>query len=183
MIGEMILGEYAKDKWATGIIDGTTRDDRYTVVNDLIIYKDMIFLVPESEMKQKVLRAFHDLPMAGHPGYFKTYRQIRKRFTWKGLKTKVMQYVRECLICQQNKQEHSFPGGLLQPLPIPKRKWDSISMDFITGLPKVQGRDCIYVVVDRLMKYAHFFIIPTTYTTTQVVELIFREIFRLHGLP
>ena len=56
-------------------------------------------------------------------------------------------------------------------------------MDFITGLPKAQGRDCIYVVVDRLKKYAHFYPITTTYSTTQVAEVFFREVFRLHGLP
>ncbi len=56
-------------------------------------------------------------------------------------------------------------------------------MDFITGLPKVQGRDCIYVVVDRFTKFAHFFAIPSDYLATQVAELFFREIFQLHGLP
>ena len=56
-------------------------------------------------------------------------------------------------------------------------------MDFLTGLPKVQGRDCLYVVVDRLNKFAHFFAIPSDYSTTQVAELFFREVFRLPGLP
>ena len=56
-------------------------------------------------------------------------------------------------------------------------------MDFITGFPKVQGRDCIYVVVDRLKKYAHFFPITTTYSAAQVAEVFFWEVFRLHGLP
>ena len=56
-------------------------------------------------------------------------------------------------------------------------------MDFITGLPTVQGKDCIYVVIDRLTKYTHFFAISAHYTTAQVAELFFKEIFRLHGLP
>jgi hypothetical protein len=56
-------------------------------------------------------------------------------------------------------------------------------MDFITGLPRVQSRDCIFVVVDRLTKFAHLFAIPTDYNAIQVVELIFREVFWLHGLP
>jgi len=77
----------------------------------------------------------------------------------------------------------SHPAGLLQPLPIPEGKWECISMDFITGLPMVQGKDCIFVVVDRLTKYAHFFAISAHYTVAQVVELFFREVFRLHGLP
>ena len=94
-----------------------------------------------------------------------------------------MQHVRECSIYQQNKIENTHPAGLLQPLPIPEQKWESISMDFITGLPKVQGRDCLYVVVDRLTKFAHFFSIPSDYSTAQVAELFFREVFRLHRLP
>jgi hypothetical protein len=55
-------------------------------------------------------------------------------------------------------------------------------MDFLTDLPKVQGKDCIYVVVDKLTKFAHFYAIPTDYNAVQVAEF-FREVFRLHGLP
>ena len=56
-------------------------------------------------------------------------------------------------------------------------------MDFITGLLKVQGRDCIFVVVDRLTKYAHFFAISGEYQAAQVAELFFQEVLCLHGLP
>jgi hypothetical protein len=56
-------------------------------------------------------------------------------------------------------------------------------MDFITSLPRVEGKDCIFVVVDRLTKFAHFFAIPTDYKAIQVAEFFFREVFRLHGLP
>jgi len=56
-------------------------------------------------------------------------------------------------------------------------------MDFITGLPMVQGKDCIFVVVDRLTKYTHLFSISVHYTAAQVAKLFFREIFKLHGLP
>jgi hypothetical protein len=140
-------------------------------------------LVPKSTLKGKILKAGHDSPTAGHQGYFKTYRQIRERFSWKGLKDDVLRHIRECTTCQQKKSEQTHPAGLLQPLPIPEQKWESISMDFITGLPRVQGRDCIFVVVDRLTKFAHFFAIPTDYKAIQVAELFFREVFRLHGLP
>jgi hypothetical protein len=56
-------------------------------------------------------------------------------------------------------------------------------MDFITGLPKVQGKDCIYVVVDILTKFAHSYAILTEYNTVQATNIFFREVFRLHGLP
>jgi hypothetical protein len=75
------------------------------------------------------------------------------------------------------------PTGLLQPLPIPERKWENSSMDFITGLPKAQGKDDIFVGVDKLTKFARFLAITTNYNAMQVVELFFRETFRLHELP
>ena len=85
-------------------------------------------------------------------------------------------------MCQRNKGEMSHPARLLQPLPIPEGKWESISMDFITRLRMVQGKDCIFVVIDWQTKFAHFFAISARYTATQVAELFFRDFFRLHGL-
>jgi hypothetical protein len=95
----------------------------------------------------------------------------------------VLKFVWECHIYQQNKVEHTHLEGLLQPLPIPEQKWESISMDFIIGLPLVWGKDCIYVVVDKLTKFSHFFAISSKYSTVQVAEMFFRELFWLQGLP
>ena len=64
-----------------------------------------------------------------------------------------------CETCQRNKGELTHPAGLLHLLPFLEGKWESISMDFITRLPTMQGKDCIDVVVDRLTKFAHFFAI------------------------
>lgn len=153
------------------------------MIDDVIYYKDRIYLVLGSKLKEQIMQAAHNSPLARHSGYLKTYRAIRERFSWKVLKEVVLRHVRECLTCQQNKAEHTLPAGLLQPLPIPKQKWESISMDFITGLPQVQERDCIYVVVDRLTKFSHFFAIPSKFSATQVAKLFFRDVFRLHGLP
>jgi hypothetical protein len=174
--------EYSKNKFACEVMDGQIQDDRYRVIDDVIFYKDKVYLVLDLGLKKKILTDIHDSPLAGHQGFFKTYRQIKKRFSWKGLKQDVMRHISECVTCQQNKSEHTLPTGLLQPLPIPKKKWESISMDFITGLPKVQGKDCIYVVVDRLTKCSHFYATPTKYNAVQVAELFFREVFKLHGL-
>jgi hypothetical protein len=152
-------------------------------LDDVIFYKDRIYLVPESTLREKVLKAYHNSPIAGHQGFFKTYKQIRERFSWKGLKDDVLIHIQEYANCQQNKSKKTHPTGLLQPLLILEQKWESISMDFITGLPRVQGRNCIFVVVNKLTKFAHFFAIPTYYKANQVAKLFFREIFRLHGLP
>jgi hypothetical protein len=72
----------------------------YKVVVDIIYYKDHIYLVRESTLKEKIMRAMHDTPLVGHPGYVKTYRQIREGFTWKGLKDNVWRHVRDCVTFQ-----------------------------------------------------------------------------------
>jgi hypothetical protein len=65
--------EYSKKKFFGEILDGKVVDGRYRVLDEVIFYKDRIYLVPESELKRKILRAVHDSPLAKHQGYFKTY--------------------------------------------------------------------------------------------------------------
>jgi hypothetical protein len=177
-----LLMDYSKSKFACEVMDNSVQDDRYKVVDDIIYYKDHIYLVLKSKLKEKIMKAMHDTPINGNPGYFKTYRKIRERFSWKGLKYDVLRNVRECVTCQQNKVEQTHLARLLHPLPIPEKKWENISMEFITGLPKTRGRDCIYVVVDRLTNFTHFFSISSKYKATKVADLLFKEVFKLHGL-
>jgi hypothetical protein len=128
--------EYAKDQFACQLLDRKIQEDNFRVINDLIYYKGRIFLVPGLTLKAKILHSCHNSPVARHQGISKTYRQVREGFSWKGLKEDVMNHVKECTTCQENKDEHMHPAGLFQPLPIPEHKWESIYMDFITRLPR-----------------------------------------------
>lgn len=75
------------------------------------------------------------------------------------------------------------PYGLLQPLPVPQKVWEDISMDFITGLPSFQNNTVIFVVVDRLSKAAHFGMLPTSFTAAKVADLFSQMFCKLHGMP
>ncbi|GJV14791.1 putative nucleotidyltransferase, ribonuclease H [Tanacetum coccineum] len=100
------------------------------------------------------------------------------------MKRDVATFVSKCLTCQQVKIEHQRASGLLQPLEIPVWKWDEISMDFVTGLPRTQRKhDAIWVVVDRLTKSAHFLPIRKDYPVSKLAEMFQQEIVRLHGTP
>ena len=100
------------------------------------------------------------------------------------MKADVARFVSKCLNCQQVKIEHQRPGGLLQPLPIAEWKWEHVTMDFVTGLPRSQrGHDAVWVIVDRLTKTAHFLPIRVSDSVDVLSRLYIREIVRLHGVP
>ncbi|PKI35902.1 hypothetical protein CRG98_043708 [Punica granatum] len=100
------------------------------------------------------------------------------------MKKEIAEYVAKCLVCQQVKAEHQHPSGLLQPLPVPEWKWEKITMNFVSGLPRTgRGHDSIWVIVDRLTKSAHFLQAKTTFGADQLAQLFIKEIVRLHGVP
>ena len=100
------------------------------------------------------------------------------------MKRDVTEYVSKCLTCQQVKDEHQVPTGLLNPLPIPQWKWDNITMDFVSGFPLMQQKhNSVLVIVDKLTKSAHFLQIRMDYSMDRLVELFVKELVRLHGVP
>ena len=136
------------------------------------------------ELKRQILEEAHSSAHAMHPGSTKMYRTLKKYYWWSGMKREVAEYVSKCFICQQVKAERQKPSGLLQPLPIPKWKWERITMDFVFKLPpRVQRHDGIWVVVDRLTKSTHFIPIREKFSPQKLAELFMNHIVSLHGVP
>jgi hypothetical protein len=104
-------------------------------------------------------------------------------FFWNGLKTDVQRFVAECLACQKNKVETIKTPGLLQPLAIPSQRWEEVSMDFITGLPKSEGKSVITVIVDRMTKYANFCALSHPFKSSTVSTAFMETVQKLHGSP
>ncbi|XP_057432432.1 uncharacterized protein LOC130725200 [Lotus japonicus] len=126
---------------------------------------------------------FHNSPQGVHSGFLRTYRRVAANLYWQGMKNTIQDYVKSCDVCQRHKYLASSPAGLLQPLPIPAQIWEDLSLDFITGLPKSKGYEAIFVVVDRLSKYCHFFPLKHPYSAKSIADLFTREIVRLRGIP
>ncbi|GJR46794.1 reverse transcriptase domain-containing protein [Tanacetum coccineum] len=110
------------------------------------------------------------------------YQELKKLYWWPNMKAIIAEYVGKCLTCSKVKAECQKPSGLLVQPEIPMWKWERITMDFITKLPKTSNRhDTIWVIVDRLTKSAHF--IPTRETDSMetLTRLYIKEIVSRYG--
>ncbi|RVW28744.1 Transposon Tf2-11 polyprotein [Vitis vinifera] len=99
--------------------------------------KSLIVLAHEGKTKR--FKECHDTKWIGHPGQRRTRALLKSAYTWPLIRDEVEAYMRTCLVCQRDKVEQQQPRGLLEPLPIAECPWESITMDFIIGLPKSEG--------------------------------------------
>ena len=157
----------------------------FTVTSDgTIRFKGRVYVPETADLREQLLTEAHETPYSVHPGTTKMYQDLKKGYWWPGMKKDVVRFVEKCLTCQQVKAEHQRPAGTLQPLEIPEWKWEQITMDFVSGLPRSpMNHDSIWVIVDRLTKTAHFIPILMTYSMDRLAELYIQHIVRLHGVP
>ena len=147
--------------------EGKTR--KFWVEGGLLFTVGNRMYVPRwNNLRREILKECHDSKWAGHPGTHRTKAIIERSYYWPNMRSDIDAYVRTCLICQQDKVEQAKPAGLLEPLPISERPWESISMDFISALPTSEGCGSIMVIVDRFSKYGTFIPAPRDCTAEEV---------------
>ncbi|GJT84750.1 reverse transcriptase domain-containing protein [Tanacetum coccineum] len=147
-----------------------------------LYFMDRIWVPLVGGVRTVIMDEAHKSRYSVHPGADKMYYDLRDMYWWPGMKRDIATYVSECLTCAKVKAEHQRPSGLLQQPEIPEWKWESITMDFITKLPRTRnGHDAIWVVVDRLTKSAHFLAIREDYSTEKLARLYTDEIVARHG--
>jgi len=137
--------------------------------------------VPKGLVRQ-IIESEHDTKVAGHMGQDKTMELSRRNFWWPNMNERIIDFVRSCPECQQNKATRHLPYGLSSPLELPYAPWQSIAMDFITELPISEGCNQLWVIIDRFTKMAHF--IPLREKTAADLAVTFKKkIWKHRGLP
>ena len=143
---------------------GKRKSHEFVVHEDGTLQFQNRLCVPQNEeLRKQILEEAHNTHYSVHPRGTNMYRDLRQYFWWNNMKKEVAKYVDKCLTCQKVKVEHQRSVGELRRLEIPTWKWDLISMDFVMGLPlSALEKNAIWVIVDRLTKWAHFLPINDT---------------------
>lgn len=154
-----------------------------TLQQGILRHKGKIWVGKHGTLRQQLISTIHYSGLGGHSGVTSTYQRLKAVFYWPAMIEDVKKIIQECEVCQRCKDEQVAYPGLLQPLPVPERAWEHISMDFIESFPKSEGQDIILVVIDRYSKYAHFIALAHPFTASQIARVFMDTIYKLHGLP
>jgi Integrase zinc binding domain len=135
--------------------------------------------VPDSlNLRQWIVSFCHDTKIAGHCTRWKTLELVSHNYWWPQMSRYIGKYVSTCDMCLHTKAFYQSPMGELHLLPVPDAPWDVISVDFISKLPEANGKDCIMVVVDSVMKCSHFVDTVTTISTIGSTRLYMKHIWK-----
>ncbi|GJR12539.1 putative reverse transcriptase domain-containing protein [Tanacetum coccineum] len=136
------------------------------------------------DLRALIMHESHKSKYSIHPGSDKMYQDLKKLYWWPNMKAEIATYVSKCLTCAKVKIEYQKPSGLLVQPEIPQWKWENITMDFVTKLPRTAaGQDTIWVIVDRLTKSAHFLPMREDDTLEKLTRQYLKEVVSKHGVP
>ena len=138
--------------------------------------------MPSSKLRRELLKETHDIKWAGHPREVRKLALLTWSFHWPKMKEDVQAYVKTCHVFQVDKIEQKKEAGSLQLLPILKRPWQCLSMDFISGFPKVEGFKSVLVVVDKFSKYAVFIPAPGECLAEEAARILFNNVVKHFGM-
>ncbi|GJW21116.1 putative reverse transcriptase domain-containing protein [Tanacetum coccineum] len=135
------------------------------------------------DLRTLIMHESHKSKYSIHPGSDKMYQDLKKLYWWPNMKAEIATYVSKCLTCAKFKAECQKPSSLLVQPVIPVWKWENITMDFVTKLPKTSsGQDAIWVIVDRLTKSAHFLPMKETDSMEKLTRQYLKEVVSRHGV-
>ena len=138
--------------------------------------------VPKGDVRQKLLTEAFNSPYSIHPDVTKMYQDLNQLFCWHGMKKKTARFVSKCLACQQVKVKHQRIVGLLQLLPIPEWKWEHITIDLVTALPRsLKGHNAIWVIGIDWRKALTLYPLEWGQSTETLAEYYMQEMVRLYG--
>jgi hypothetical protein len=178
---DRLTGQKLKDILLNGPRDTTKGLQEWNLEEGLILYKGLVYIPNNENLKHKVVQQYHD-ELMGHLGEWKTIKLITRDFWWPGITTFIKVYIKGCTTCQTTKIKPPVKVPL-KPNEIPQGIWETIMMDFITDLPVSNRYDSIFTVVDRYSKAVILSPYHKTITAEQTSQLLIDNIWKRTGFP
>ena len=159
------------------------RGNEWKIEGELVLKEEKVYVPKDKELRVEIIWLHHDVPAARHGGRWKTVELVTRNYWWPEVTRNIGKYVEGCDLCQRMKNRIEEPAGKLKLSEAPKKPWSHLTVDFITKLPVVAGKDAVLVVCDRLSKMTHF--VATTEGTSagRLARLFWDNVWKLHGLP
>ena len=159
------------------------RGDEWKIEEKLVLKEGKVYILKNEKLRIEVIQLHHDILMVGHGERWKMVELVTRNYWWPEVTRDVGRYVEGCNLCQKMKNRTEELVGKLKLGEIPEKLWMYLTVDFITKLPVVAGKDVILVVCDRLSKMAHF-VAMTEGTSAEGLARLFQDnIWKLYGLP
>ncbi|KAI1000096.1 hypothetical protein K3495_g8097 [Podosphaera aphanis] len=175
--------ESTASHWPTTLKIQSVELSQCTVDEQGVVHRSGKIWIPNYEpLRTKIIQTLHDSQTVGHPGRDNMIDIVGRQFFWPGISQDIKRFTRNCDVCGSATIWSQKRWGLLKPLPVPDRIWRSISMDFITELPKVDESDACLVITDRLSKGVIFEPVCSI-TAEATADIFIRSVYRHHGLP
>ena len=159
------------------------------VVSDNLLWhrtgnRSRLVIPAHPALRRRLLKAFHEDPLWGHPGQRKMFMSLSRLCYWPRLTNELPVFIRSCVVCAQTKDSRRHPIGNPQQMPTPRSPWSIVHCDFLSGLPvSTKGFSSFVLFIDRFSKMVVVVPTPDEFPATAVIQVINDFIFRAHGIP
>jgi len=178
---EELVAKAARKLWQA--LSKTVHSAKWSEDEEVLRFRDKIYVPWNMDLQRRVVSLCHDTKVAGHPRRWKTLELVSRNYWWPQISRYIGQYVSTCDLCLRTKLIRQTPVGKLHLLQIPDSRWDTLSVDFVVKLSLSSGHDTVMIVVDSVLKQAHFIPTHMTVTAEGAARLFLHQVWKLYSLP
>jgi len=160
----------------------TVRSAEWSEDEELLCFRGKIYVPRNPDLQRRVVSLCHDTKIARHPRRWKTLELVSRDYWWPQISRYIGQYVSTYDLCIRTKPIRQALVGKWHPLRIPDSRWDTLSVDFVVELPLSSSHDAVMMVVDSMLKRAHFIPTHMMVTAEGAARLFLHQVWKLHGL-
>ena len=190
---DCIKGRFGEDLFFKPVLDNPSEFTNFAMDGGLIYFVSegvRVIAIPDvkvngQSVRELLIRQGHSI--LAHLGAEKTVTYLREQVWWQTMVSDIEKYCKSCHTCAISKPMGGEPRGKLKTMPVPTRPWQYVGIDFVGPLPESTNRtgsyDMICVIIDILSSMVHIVPSKQTYRASDIAELLFDSIYKLHGIP